>query len=81
MINIIYAALSMCAQTEKTTFHAKTTSAKLYIYILEWGQSTHGAGHIPLCGIFSTGPQRTKSNLKTGLRSNGCLVQEKSRFF
>ena len=29
MLNIIYAALPMCAQTE----HAKTTSAKLYIYI------------------------------------------------
>ena len=33
MINIIYVALPMCAQTEKTTFHAKTTNAKLYIYI------------------------------------------------
>ena len=33
MINIINAALPMCAQTEKMTFHAKTTSAKLYIYI------------------------------------------------
>ena len=31
MINIIYAALPMCAQTQ--TEHAKTTSAKLYIYI------------------------------------------------
>ena len=29
IINIIYAALPMCAQTE----HTKTTSAKLYIYI------------------------------------------------
>ena len=31
MINIVYAALLMCTQTEKTTF-SKTTSAKLYIY-------------------------------------------------
>ena len=33
MINIIYAALHIRAQTEKTTFYAKTTNAKLYIYI------------------------------------------------
>ena len=33
MIYIIYAALSMREQTEKRHFHAKTTSAKLYIYI------------------------------------------------
>ena len=29
---------------------------------------------------FSTGPQRTNSNLQTGLRSIRCLVVEKSRF-
>ena len=33
MIDMIYAALPMREQTEKTTFYAKTTSAKLYIYI------------------------------------------------
>ena len=34
MINIIYAALPMHAKTEKRQhFHAKTTIAKLYIYI------------------------------------------------
>ena len=33
MINIIYAALPMHAQTEKTTFSCKETSAKLYICI------------------------------------------------
>ena len=30
--------------------------------------------------FFSTGPQRTNSNLHTGFRSIGCLVVEKSRF-
>ena len=33
MIDIIYTALPMCAHTEKTTFHAKMTTAKLYLYI------------------------------------------------
>ena len=42
MINIIYAALPMHAQTEKTTFSCKDIHR----------QSTHGAGHIPLGGIF-----------------------------
>ena len=32
MVNIIYAGLLIPAQTEKMTFHAKTTSAKLYLY-------------------------------------------------
>ena len=58
MIDIIYAVLPMCAQTEKTTFSCKDDQCKaLFIY---WSggeglahlQSTHGAGHIPLCGIF-----------------------------
>ena len=38
MINIIYAALPMHEKTEKTTFHANTTSEKLYNFILEWGK-------------------------------------------
>ena len=33
MIDIIYAALPMSAQMEKTKFHAKTTKANLNIYI------------------------------------------------
>ena len=35
---------------------------------------------IELSGFFSPGPQRTNLNLQTGLRSNGGLVPEKSRF-
>ena len=31
-------------------------------------------------GFFSSGPQRTNSNLQTGFRSIGCMVVEKSRF-
>ena len=48
----------MCAQTEKTTFSCKDNSCKaLHIYWsggkgLVHSRSTHGAGHIPLCGIF-----------------------------
>ena len=33
MMKEMYAALSMRTCSEKTTFYAKTTSAKLYIYI------------------------------------------------
>ena len=45
MINMTYAALHMRAKTEKIKhFHAKMT--------VHW-RSTHGAGHIPLCGIFN----------------------------
>ena len=33
MINMIYAALPMRAQTEKTTFSCKDDCAKLYIYV------------------------------------------------
>ena len=50
MINIIYAALPMCAQTEKTTFSCKDDYCKaLHIYwsggegLAHW-RSTHGAG-------------------------------------
>ena len=31
--------------------------------------------------FVSTGPQRTNSSLQTGLRSIGCLVLEKLRYF
>ena len=54
LIDIIYAALSMRTQTEKTTFSCKDD----FTYILEWSKghvhwrSTHGTGHIPLCSIF-----------------------------
>ena len=58
MVNIIYAALLMRAQTEKTTFSCKDDYCKaLHIYwsggkrLAHW-RSTHGAGHIPLWGIF-----------------------------
>ena len=37
MINMMYAALPMCAQTEKTTFSCKDDWGKC---ILEWGQGT-----------------------------------------
>ena len=33
MIDMIYAALPMCAQTEKTIFSCKDDYAKLYIYM------------------------------------------------
>ena len=33
MIDMIYGALPMCAQTEKTMFSCKDDYAKLYIYI------------------------------------------------
>ena len=33
MLYIVYAALPMREQTERRHFHAKTTCAKLYIYI------------------------------------------------
>ena len=33
MIDMIYAALPMCAQTEKTIFSCKDNYAKLYIYM------------------------------------------------
>ena len=68
MINLTNAALHISAQTEKTTFHAKTTSAKLYIYIGEGSRDLFiDKAHTelgtfpvffpcmlpsPLCGIF-----------------------------
>ena len=53
---VLYKKICPCAHKQKRRhFHAKTTSAKLYIYVgvgsVHW-RSTHGAGHIPLCGIF-----------------------------
>ena len=69
MINIVYAALSMREQIEKTTFLWKDDQCKpLHLYwsgvngLVHW-RSTHRAGRIPgifslhaptlLCGIFS----------------------------
>ena len=58
MINIIYEALPMLAQAEKTTFSCKDDQCiALHIYWsrgngLVHRRSTHGTGHIPLCGIF-----------------------------
>ena len=42
MIDILYAALSIHAQTEETTLSCKDDCTL----------TKHGAGHIPLCGIF-----------------------------
>ena len=54
-----YAALPMREQTERTTFSCKDDLCKtLHLYwsgvkrLIHW-RSTHGDGHIPLCGIFS----------------------------
>ena len=68
MIDIIYAALPMCEQTEKRHSYAKTTNAKLYIYIgvgsrdlfIDEAHMTLGIFPVsfpcmlptPLCGIF-----------------------------
>ena len=56
MINIIYAASTMHAKTEKTTFSCKDNQCKTFwsgVKGLVHCRSTCGAGHIPLCGIFS----------------------------
>ena len=52
IINMIYVALPIRKQTEKLTFFAKTTSAKLYIYIGVGSRDLFiDEAHIP--GIFS----------------------------
>ena len=72
MIDIMYAALLMRPQTEKTTFSCKDKSRKAYI--LEWGQGTctllkhiYGAGHLPLCSIFQQAMSKGNTvNLQSG---------------
>ena len=50
------------AQTEKTTFSCKDDQCKtLHIYwsggkVQVHSRSTHSAGHVPLCGIFTVTP-------------------------
>ena len=83
-LHIVY--MIYAHEQKRRHFHAKMTSAKLYIYIglgardMYIHEADTALDIFRFAVFFSIAPERTNSSLQTGLRSNGYSVPEKSIF-